>query len=524
MLLTHSQIVEYSQSQLVLSSSAENATCNGVTWDSRNVVPGNLYLAITGDRVCGHDYIRSAIDSKASAVMISKEIPQSTLDYAKAHGVSVMRCKDPIEALTNLAKQWNINHLSQSIVIGVTGSSGKTSTKNILHHVLSQYFSCSATMGNQNNELGVPYTLLCADPGDAFIIVEMGMRAAGQINHLCEIAFPELGVITNIGCAHIELLHSVEAIANAKGELICNLQQCTPEKIRALGAIMETRGWTCNLPSKASFAFANFVDAQKISDINEFFADNHPATKLVLNDMPNNQSLDEKSKVKESGLTSLTGVSKSPYVHGAFISNIKLDENACPTFDIGINSEIIQCKLKLQGIHSAHNAALVASLCYRIGIPLVAIVQALESCEPVQGRQEVLSLSCGSTLIMDCYNANPDSMRASLKVLGKMSGSGKKIAVLGDMGELGELAMRSHLDIGEQVVLEKIDRMICCGELAQAYCTGAIEAGMSPDCVAHFKDKTELISYLTDVICANDIILLKASRSCKFEEIAEGLK
>ena len=524
MILNHSKIASYSQSELVWSSSVANATCTGVTWDSRCVKPGDLYVAITGERVCGHDYITSAIDAKATAIMISKEIPLSTLEYAKSHDVSVMVCADPIVALSNLARQWNVNHLSQSIVIGVTGSSGKTSTKDILHHVLGEYFKCTATKGNQNNELGVPYTLLCANPEDSFIIVEMGMRGAGQIAQLCEIARPNLGIITNIGCAHIELLGSVEAIANAKAELICGMEQMGATKISALSEKMGSRGWVCGLQAESNFAFANFADVQKICDSRKFFSDSCTTAKIVINDLP-------KADAQGTTLTDFALAFALPqdagsdfHVEGASIHNIVLDTNACPAFDIEINGEVMPCKLKLQGLHSAHNAALVASLCSHVGIPLAYIVEALESCEPVLGRQEHLILSSGASVIMDCYNANPDSMEASLRVLGSMTKSGSKIAVLGDMGELGEMAASSHLDIGALVASENIDLLICCGELSKAYCEGAIQAGMPRQCALHFRNKNELIDYLSSVICVNDIILLKASRSCKFEEIAEGLK
>ena len=212
------KIAEYTSADyLVEPRDLEKEAC-GITWDSREVKPGFVYVALPGERVDGHDFVESALRSGAVAALVMHELSDAALETAKAEGAAILRVDETAQAFTALARGWR-GHL-QGKVIALTGSMGKTTTKNLVRDVLSTTFNTVATKANQNNELGVPRTLLEANADTEFVVVEMGMRGLGQLEELCSFVKPDISLITNVGECHMELLGSKENIARAKAEVL----------------------------------------------------------------------------------------------------------------------------------------------------------------------------------------------------------------------------------------------------------------------------------------------------------------
>ncbi len=221
MKLTATQIAAACDGQFVVRAEDEAVCAYRLCWDSREVLPGDLYVALPGERVDGHDFVARAIEAGAVAALVMRPTDAETLALARTAGVAIIQVADTKQAIDDLACAWRA-HLDCPI-IGVTGSSGKTTTKNLIRDVLSTSMRVVATQGNQNNELGAPRTLLSADEDTEALVVEMGMHSAGEISHLCDIIRPDWGVIVSVGESHIEYLGSRENIARAKAELFCAL-------------------------------------------------------------------------------------------------------------------------------------------------------------------------------------------------------------------------------------------------------------------------------------------------------------
>jgi UDP-N-acetylmuramoyl-tripeptide--D-alanyl-D-alanine ligase len=223
MRLNAKQIAEYATASVIVPAMDPSELACGLTWDSRDVKQGDVYVALPGARVDGHDFVESALRQGASIVLVSHRPSESACLLAREMGAAILEVGDTYQAITDLAVAWR--HYLRGTVIALTGSTGKTTTKNLVRDVLSTTFTTSATKGNQNNELGVPKTLLDANPETRFVVVEMGMRGAGQLRGLCEFVKPDLALITNCGECHIELLGSRENIARAKSEVVEALPQ-----------------------------------------------------------------------------------------------------------------------------------------------------------------------------------------------------------------------------------------------------------------------------------------------------------
>ncbi|MBO4352481.1 MAG: UDP-N-acetylmuramoyl-tripeptide--D-alanyl-D-alanine ligase, partial [Eggerthellaceae bacterium] len=319
-----------------------DASVEGVNWDSRVVKPGDMYVALPGERVDGHDFIEAAAAAGAACALVSREVDAS---------IPVIVVDDTAAALTRLSAYWRGK--LEGVVIGLTGSVGKTSTKNLVRDVLSHARSVVATVANQNNELGVPNTLLAADVDTQAIVVEMGMRGQGQITELCEIARPDWGIITNVGESHIELLGSRDNIARAKAELFEGL------------------------PDGRGIAFVNAAD-----DYAGFVC--------------------EHAKLVERGITTVFygGASASDNAPSVWASEVEFDSEGRPSFVLNAQnvpvadeqdalSGLIACKLDLRGAHSVTNACAAAAVGLVGGMTLEQGRDALAAAQPEKGRQQI---------------------------------------------------------------------------------------------------------------------------------------
>lgn len=447
----------------------------GITWDSRAVSENDLFIALPGERSDGHHYVEEVLTKGACVVLIEDTLSENARVLAKEMGAAIIEVSNTQSALTDLARSWR-SHL-RGKVIGITGSTGKTTTKELIKNVLQTTYSVVATEGNQNNELGVPVTLLSADPDTDYVVVEMGMRGTGQIAELCEFVKPDWGLITNVGESHIELLGSRENIARAKAELL----ECVPAQV--------------------GIAYLNADDPS----LDTIVASAHTearGVRVVLYD--------------GSG----TANAESADV---FATDVALNDEGKPRFQLHVKHDVMECELNLRGYHSVSNAMAAASIGYKAGIEIATIVDALSHAEPVVGRQRILENRDKVTVIDDAYNASPDSMRASLVTFDAMEVTGRKIAVLGDMGELGTYAQACHEGIGSFAATLSLDLMICIGDLSRYIAKAASQVGFPEEKILQVNSISEVLSELESTLESGDAVLIKASHFMGLDRVVGGL-
>ena len=469
------------------AGTSANPVATGMTWDSRAVAPGDLYVALPGERVDGHDFAAAAVAAGAVAVLASRAVDADA---------PVVVVEDTARAVSDLAAYWRGR--CKGTVIGLTGSTGKTTTKGLVRDVLAVAGSVVATKANQNNELGVPATLLAADEDTDFIVVEMGMRGTGQIQALCEIAKPDWGLVTNVGESHIELLGSRENIARAKGELFAALPQ-------------------------GGIAFANAAD--------EF-------TSVLCPPELHDRGV---RTVFFSGCDTGTGPSVTFREAGCdrlacprvYASGIVLDADGRPTFTMHATQfadhgqaqadGACECLLDLRGFHNVSNACSAAAVGLAAGLTLAQCCAALAKAQPEKGRQRIVRTQAGVTVVDDAYNANPDSMRASLATFSALDVPGRHIAVLGDMGELGAFAQECHERVGAMAAGANVDYLLCVGGLSEHIALAATDAGMPYAAVRHVSTVDAALVELQSLVQPGDAVLVKASHFMEFDRIVEGL-
>lgn len=464
----------------------------GLTWDSRDVKPGDAYLALPGERVDGHDFVAAALRAGAVCALVMQPIDPSVQMLARELGAAVIEVSDTAHAVTDLAREWR-GHLKGRI-IALTGSTGKTTTKNLVRDVLAASHTVVATAGNQNNELGVPKTLLNAQPETQAVVVEMGMRGLGQLADLCDFVRPDWGIVVNVGESHIELLGSRQNIARAKAELLCAL------------------------PEGTGRAFVN-ADDDFASYVRDHACLDKRRVDTVLFD-GSLQAADRRAAFSEQDRANAS----------VWAEQIELDDQGRPCFMLHACGfaedgahEAVACSLNLRGLHNVSNACVAAAVGRSFGMSLHDVAGALAKAEPEAGRQEVLEARGGFTVVNDAYNANPDSMRASLSTFCSLNVSGKRIAVLGDMGELGDYALACHAGIGRLAADLPLDRLVCVGELAQVIADAAEEFGMEPGRIVRAAALSEVLDCLDDCVEPGDAVLVKASHFMGLERVVKGL-
>lgn len=501
MRLNAKQIAAYTGGQFLVEPIDASFLMTGITWDSREVQKGWLYVALVGERVDGHSFVGAALKAGAAAALVMQPLDEPTMILAREMGAAIIEVANTQSAITDLAREWR-GHLGGR-VIGLTGSTGKTTTKNLVRDVAAAGKSVVATLANQNNELGVPKTILNADPETEVVIVEMGMRGLGQIEELCEFVKPHWGVIVNAGEAHIELLGSRENIARAKAELFEAL------------------------PATTGVAFVNGAD-----DMADFMVEHARLAERMVTSVCCDGS--GSYRVLNGSAEEAGSWRARPAV---WAEDIELDEQGCPHFTLCCRgfadewppAEEDACtwrqevQLGLRGLHNVMNSCQAAAVGLMLGIELPAIAEALANALPEGGRQEVLKARGGFTIVNDAYNANPDSMKASLAMFGSMETPGVRYAVLGDMGELGDFAPACHRGVGRFAANQPLEMLICIGELAKHIASGAAEAGMPEEKIMCVDSVSDALRELDVRLEAGDAVLVKASHSMGLERVAEGL-
>lgn len=530
-------------------SDTQRACCEVrcLSWDSRKIVPSSLYIALVGSNVDGHDYIADALCAGAHIIVITHDISQNILHNATERGCAIVRCNDALVFVEQLAAWWR-TQLSATIV-AITGSTGKTTTKNLIAEVLGAAGSVCATLANQNNELGVPNTILRAEKDDRFVVVEMGMRGFDQIRHLCSWVKPHWAVISNVGTSHIELLGSRDGIAHAKSEIFeqlpvhggrafLNASDDFLHQQRVYGNL-EKRHVPCvyfNADMRdASLQRACtegdgvlFIGAHDV----QLTASGHAQFLLsVYAPIQRVRALQKAAAPMETSITRIPSAMSASGSTTAF-------ESASAPCTISETASVLTsdeqsdlCELRVQqsltlalcGVHNVSNALCALAVGIEAGISLPDCIARVQRVQPADGRQKIYQGVHRCTVIDDAYNANPDSMRAALRVLQAFNTSGKRIAVLGDMGELGSYAVDMHRAVGTFAAHCSIDVLVCVGKHAHGIAEAALEQGF-PACALHTAScAQQALELLKPLIGSHDVVLIKASHSMHLETIVKGL-
>ncbi len=449
-----------------LIAGSRQTVVSGLVIDTRELEPGAAFVALVGEHTNGHDYLYDAILAGAHALIVTLRADElrTLLEQPEASDVAVIRVEDGAQALRDIAS-WHRTRLTCP-VIGITGSTGKTTTKDMLSSVLCRDRRVVATEGNRNNELGVPLTVLAADPVTEALIVEMGMRGLGQIADLASVAQPTVGLVTNVGTSHIELLETVEAVAEAKGELVAALP---PDGV----------------------AFLNGDDA---------FSDRIEKV--------------SRARVLRYGLGDWCDVRAE---------DIVLDDDSRASFTVVADHERFDVALSVPGRHNVYNALAAIAIGLELRVTPENIQAGLADIQLSGMRMQIFETASGVTVINDAYNASPASMRAAIETLLDMRAPARRIAVLGDMAELGSLTELAHFEIGELVGRRGIDVLVTVGPRSMRIGEGARVGGMAAENVRGCATVEEASEVLDDLLEAGDIVLVKASRVMSLERVVEGI-
>jgi UDP-N-acetylmuramoyl-tripeptide--D-alanyl-D-alanine ligase len=424
-----------------------------VVTDSREPMTDAMFVAIVGERVDGHTFAPDVMARGACVVLSDRVLSEPCIQVS-----------DTVAALGLLAKWYHRTQL-QCTVIAITGSSGKTTTKDLIHQVCEQAGPTVSAQGSFNTDVGLPLTVLKADAATRYLVLEMGMRGMGHIARLVDIVTPDIGVVLNVGSAHIELLGSQQAIANAKGELVRDLA----------------------------------ADAWAVLNNDDPF----------VRKMPTNAQ------------RWLFGESAGSDV---MAQHIRLDDQARPSFDLVIQDHRAHVQLALHGEHYVSNALAAASVGSLIGLDAEQIATALSNAQAKsRWRMEIQQTKAGFRVVNDAYNANPESVRAALKALIAMRGGGRAWAVLGEMRELGATARDEHDAIGRLIVRLDVDQLICIGAATKVMYLGASNEGSWGDEAAWAEDPDAAYAMLAAGVQPKDVVLVKASRSIGLDVLAHRL-
>lgn len=460
---TVSEILEATCGSLISGNRKEMFM--GVSIDSRTIAAANVFVAIMGERHDGHHFIEDAVQKGVKGFVVSKSeavvLPHKNEDFKKLIFIGV---RDTTKALGDMA---SFNRIRSKIhVTAITGSNGKTTTRKMTTAVVRRRFSALSSHGNFNNQIGLPLTLLNLSPEHRWAVLEMGANHPGEIAYLAGICRPDIGVITNVGPAHLEGFGSLDGVASAKGEL---LDYMAIDGVAVLNAEDERVGSMAGrAPGKILFY----------------------------------------------------GTSKKAQIRA---SNI-VEQNRGTLFTLELPEEQIDIYLKIPGSFMVLNALAAATVGYQIGLNIVEIKKALENdFEPAQARMNIVETKNGIHIIDDTYNANPDSMAGALKTLKSLRGNQRSVFVAGDMFELGEHAPALHEKIGQIAADIQISRLYAAGSHAGKLADGAIANGMPKENI-FLGTKEEILSDLNNWLKAGDWVLVKGSRGMGMEQVVKGLK
>jgi UDP-N-acetylmuramoyl-tripeptide--D-alanyl-D-alanine ligase len=437
-----------------------------VVVDSRRVTRGSLFVAVPGARVDGHDFAVQAVADGAPVVLASRTV-----------SVPAVVVGDTVRALGDLARGY-LHRLSNPVVVGITGSSGKTSTKDIVGQLLTRLGPTVAPEGSLNTEVGLPLTVLRADAETSYLVLEYSARGLDHIAYLCGIARPRIGVVLNVGTAHLGEFGSRSAVAQAKGELI----EAVPDDGLAV----------LNADDDAVASMAARTSARVVT----FGLGAHADVRAV---------------------------------------DVALDELARPTFRLLTTMGEVGVSLSLHGAHHVSNALAAAAVAVELGLDLETLAAGLAGIEALsRWRMQVSERADGLVVINDAYNANPESMRAALAALATIGSGGdaervrgggprRTHAVLGVMAELGPAAATAHRELGAEAALIGVHQLVVVGAAASGIADGAIEAGLDPARVSVVDGVADAVSLLEKDLGQGDVVLVKASRSADLQRVADAL-
>jgi UDP-N-acetylmuramoyl-tripeptide--D-alanyl-D-alanine ligase len=441
-----------------LHGGAPDAVVDGaVEYDSRRIGPGSLFVAFAGAKVDAHEFAPKAVADGATGVLGSRAVP----------GVPTIVVGDPRHALGRLARAV-LDRLPGLTVIAITGSSGKTSTKDLIARLLAGHGPTVATAGSENNELGTPYTVLKADADTRFLVLEMGARGVGHLRYLCEIAPPDIAVVLNVGVAHLAEFGSVEGIARAKGELV---EALGPDGVAVLNA-----------------------DDERVRAMA-----GRTAARIVL--------------AGEDPAAEVRGTDVAALARGRFGFTLNLPGAAA-----------VPVRLDVAGRHSVGNALLAAAVAALAGVEPATIAAGLGDLADLSTRRmDVFDRADDVTVIDDSYNANPASMAAALRALVAVAGERRKIAVLGFMAELGEYERAGHEEVGRLAAELGVDRLVAVSERAAPILSGAAAvASWGGDSVL-VTDQEAAVALLAAELLPRDVVLVKGSRYRTWD-VADALR
>ncbi len=430
------------------------STATTICTDTRKLKPGDLFLALRGDKFDGHTFVKAVAEDGAIGAIVDNAAAGFPENFA------IIKVPDTLTALQQIAA--NYRQSLQLKVVAITGSNGKTSTKDFTAAVLAERFRVVKTQGNFNNHIGLPLTMLRASATDQIGVFEIGMNHPGEIAPLARLARPDVAIITNVGVAHIEFMKTRDAIAQEKGMLA--------ESVGSEGHVV--------LPAEDDYTAA--ISARS------------------------------RGKVMLAGLDS--GEVRA--------TDIRVSSDGASSFTLTLGKERCHASLTVPGAHMIRNALLAVAAGAIFGVPLAECADGLRKVQLTQGRLEQ-KLIRGIRVLDDTYNANPDSMMAAIRTLAHLPVEGRRIAVLGQMNELGASSEWGHRRVGETAGQEHIDFVLTVGEKASLIAASAHAAGVSEVFeVATTHDATRV---LRDVAQPGDAVLVKGSRSARMEEIVEGL-
>jgi UDP-N-acetylmuramoyl-tripeptide--D-alanyl-D-alanine ligase len=434
-----------------------------LTADSRTVSTGALFVALRGEHADGHDFVTGATAAGAAA---------SLTRYPVAGSLCLV-VVDPLVGLGRLSR-YLIDRASAGglHVIGITGSVGKTSTKDLLAQILERAGPTVAAVGNLNNELGVPLTVGRVDEQTRFLVAEMGARGIGHIAYLCDIAPPRVGVVLNVGQAHVGEFGGQAEIARAKGELV----EALPRDGWAVLNIDDPLVWSMRRRTHSHvLPWSTIQPLDEGLWASELIGDAYGRYSFALHDGRNDQS------------------------------------------------EFVQ--LQVTGRHQVANAVAAAAAAVAVGVELDRVAAALAAAGPrSRWRMELRDRSDGVTVINDSYNANPDSMRAALTTLAELSRAGRHTwAVLGDMLELGETAAEEHAAIGRFAAQSGVEHLVAIGEHAAHITSAAVAAGLPPSRAVQVTAKADAVAVVTSDLGPGDVVLVKASRGLALDTVADEI-
>lgn len=436
-----------------ISPAYENIEVRGISTDTRTIQEGNLFIALKGDNFDGHDYVDSALKAGGVCAIVDK-------NYDNSNSYPIIRVDDTMKFLFDLASQYR-KKLGLK-VIGITGSNGKTTTKDIMYALLSEKYKVAKTEKNFNNEIGMSKTILDIDEDSDIAILELGIEDFGEMSLLTDIAKPDIAVITNIGDSHLLKLKTRENIARAKLEILQGMD------------------------SDGILIFNN--DDPILREVTKEFSLPEKTIKYGMND-----DSDYRLDILKSDETGVT---------------------------FNINDHLYS--VDLLGKHQMYNAALAIIVAHLFFLDYADIARGLKNIK-LTGMRNELQLLNNFHILNDSYKSNPQSLQSCLDAAYGLQGYKSKILVLGDMLELGEDEVAIHRNIGKSINPDKIDYVLTLGDLSESICRGA-RINFSEDRLFHFDNKSELLEKLSELLVKNSLVVVKASHAMNFADLVKDIK